>query len=241
MSTDGDEALNDEVRGKEGGWARQMETYRRLHELRGVKVVLGMTLSSYNANQFDRAFAAAKQVCPWLKPRDFHMNLAHESSHYYGNSASGAVNKDVDSVGRQVQQYRSLRGFSLSPVGWLERRYLKHAESYLRTRITPMRCHALRSLASSILGGTSTPVGCTRPASPPSGNMLTISSEFGLCRAPRRCKQRSGITSARNAGPRARPIRVFSATSRDSKLPRRLVPRWPVRPTRRSWCRLAST
>lgn len=145
VSTDGDEAVNDEVRGKEGGWARQMETYRRLHALRGVKVVLGMTLSSYNANQFERAFAAAKQVCPWLQPRDFHMNLAHESTHYYGNSNSGTVNTDCDSVCRQVQRYRSLRGFALSPVSLLERWYLKHAESYLRTRKTPMRCHALRS------------------------------------------------------------------------------------------------
>src|SRR5262249_52385816 len=70
VSTDGDEAVNDEVRGKVGGWARQMETYRRLHEIRGVKTVLGMTLSAYNANQFERAFAAAKQVCPWLQPAD---------------------------------------------------------------------------------------------------------------------------------------------------------------------------
>ena len=44
VSTDGDEATNDEIRGIDGGWKRQMETFRRLREIPGVEVVLGMTL-----------------------------------------------------------------------------------------------------------------------------------------------------------------------------------------------------
>src|SRR6266705_2274807 len=50
VSTDGDEAVNDYVRGKEGGWRRQIETYKQLHALPGVEVVLGMTLSALNAD-----------------------------------------------------------------------------------------------------------------------------------------------------------------------------------------------
>ena len=52
VSTDGDEAMNDEIRGIEGGWQRQMETFRRLREIPGVEVVLGMTLSSKNVDHF---------------------------------------------------------------------------------------------------------------------------------------------------------------------------------------------
>ena len=145
VSTDGDEAVNDDVRGVEGGWRRQMETYRKLHAIPGVKVVLGMTLSALNANQYDKAFAAAKKECPWLQPTDFHMNIAHESSHYYGNTGSGIRQKDTNQVVEQVNRYRSLRGLPIDPLAILETRYLKHAEQYLRSGITPMRCHALHS------------------------------------------------------------------------------------------------
>ena len=145
VSTDGDEAVNDYVRGKEGGWRRQIETYKQLHALPGVEVVLGMTLSALNAGEYEKAFAAAKRECPWLKPHDFHMNVAHESGHYYDNQGSGIINKDKEQVIREVRHYAKLRGAPFSPIAYLERSYLKNAESYLRTGVTPMRCHALHS------------------------------------------------------------------------------------------------
>jgi MoaA/NifB/PqqE/SkfB family radical SAM enzyme len=52
VSTDGDEAMNDEIRGIEGGWRKQIETFRRLREIPGVEVVLGMTLSQKNVDHF---------------------------------------------------------------------------------------------------------------------------------------------------------------------------------------------
>ncbi len=145
VSTDGDEAVNDEVRGIEGGWRRQIETYQRLHALPRVNVVLGMTLSSYNADQYDKAFAAAKAECPWLEPKDFHINIAHESGHYYGNAGSGPLTQAKEQVIDQINRYRKLRGLPRSLVDMLERKYLQTAERYLRSGVTPMRCHALRS------------------------------------------------------------------------------------------------
>lgn len=145
VSTDGDEAVNDFVRGKPGGWRRQIETYKQLHALPGVDVVLGMTLSALNTDQYERAFAAAKAECPWLQPSDFHMNVAHESGHYYGNDGTGVVNHDKQQVINEVRGYRRSRGLPLNPVAFLERSYLKKAEQYLRTGVTPVRCHALHS------------------------------------------------------------------------------------------------
>lgn len=145
VSTDGDQAVNDDVRGIQGGWRRQIDTYRRLHALGGVKVLLGMTLSALNAGQYDKAFAAAKAECPWLEPKDFHINIAHESAHYYRNVGTGITNRDMERLVEQVARYRALRGLSRHPLDILERRYLKHAERYLRTGQTPVRCHALHS------------------------------------------------------------------------------------------------
>jgi Fe-coproporphyrin III synthase len=104
-----------------------------------------MTLSSYNADQYNKAFAAAKAECPWLKPGDFHMNIAHESAHYYGNAEGGVLNKNTTQIIEEVRRYRALRGYPHSPIDFIERRYLKYVEQYLHTGKTPMRCHALRS------------------------------------------------------------------------------------------------
>lgn len=144
-STDGDEGVNDYVRGIKGGWRRQIETYKRLHAMPGVQVYLGMTLSSYNVEEYDRAFEAAKAECPWLKPTDFHMNVAHESSHYYDNVGSAIRGEDIEKTIAQVKRYRDLRGLPHHPIEIIERRYLKHVESYLRTGVTPIRCHAMRA------------------------------------------------------------------------------------------------
>ncbi len=145
VSMDGDEKLNDHIRGKEGGWRRQIETYKRLHAIRNVEVVLGMTLSSLNASEYENAFAAAKAECPWLGPKDFHFNVVHESGHYYDNVGDDILIKDKSEVIGQIGRYKESRGFSLRPVDLVERRYLKYAERYLRTGETPVRCHALNS------------------------------------------------------------------------------------------------
>jgi MoaA/NifB/PqqE/SkfB family radical SAM enzyme len=145
VSTDGDEAVNDEIRGKEGGWRKQIDTYKQLHAMKGVEVVLGMTLSSLNADQYEKAFAAAKAECPWLGPRDYHVNVVHESNHYYGNEGTKGLRDRKDVILDQVHRYRLARGTPRGVVDFLEHRYLQKAEQYLRTGMTPMRCHALRS------------------------------------------------------------------------------------------------
>lgn len=145
VSTDGDEAVNDEVRGREGGWRRQIETYKQLHAMKGVEVVLGMTLSALNADQYDRAFAAAKAECPWLTPRDYHINVAHTSSHYYGNEGASALQLDRREIAQQLRRYRLARGLPKGVVDYIESQYLKAAERYLSTGVTPVRCQALRS------------------------------------------------------------------------------------------------
>jgi MoaA/NifB/PqqE/SkfB family radical SAM enzyme len=146
VSTDGDEAMNDRTRGVEGGWRRQIETFRQLREIPGVQAVLGMTLSSANVDHFPQAFAAAKREIPDLDYRDFHVNIIHESGHYLHNTDL-ALRKAVppDALARATEAYARLRGFGWSPVNYLERAYLKRVRQYLETGRTPMRCHALRS------------------------------------------------------------------------------------------------
>jgi MoaA/NifB/PqqE/SkfB family radical SAM enzyme len=146
VSTDGDQETNDRIRGVPGGYQRQIETFRRLREIPGVDVVLGMTLSAHNVDHFPAAFAAAKREIPDLDYRDFHANIAHESGHYLRNTDLQLRQRvSPEALARATDSYAALRGFGLSPMNYLERSYLKRVRRYLETGRTPMRCHALRS------------------------------------------------------------------------------------------------
>jgi len=145
ISTDGDEAMNDSIRGIEGGYQRQMETFRQLREIDGVEVVLGMTLSADNVDHFPKAFAAAQEQVPGLEYRDFHVNIVNEG-HYLHNASLDLKQKvDTEALARETEAYAALRGFGLGPVNYLERKYLSQVRRFLETGKTPMRCHALRS------------------------------------------------------------------------------------------------
>ena len=146
VSTDGDAAMNDEIRGVAGGWDRQIETFRRLREIPGVRVVLGMTLSAKNVDHFPQAFAAAKRAIPDLAYEDYHVNVVHESPHYLGNDDLGLRRQvDARALADAAEAYGKLRATALHPVAFLERAYLKHVRRYIETGETPMRCHAMRS------------------------------------------------------------------------------------------------
>ena len=144
VSTDGDELTNDRIRGIKGGWRRQIETFRRLREIAGVQTVLGMTLSQSNVNHFPTAFEAVRKECPWLSYEDYHVNIIHESSHFFGNDEEGLrENVGQSELSRAVDSYAHLRGFPMSPVSFLEKSYLKRVRQYLNTGRTPERCHSL--------------------------------------------------------------------------------------------------
>ena len=145
VSVDGDEDLNDDIRGVKGGYRHQMRTFNRLRELRGVRAVLGMTLSRYNAGALERVFRACENDCPGLSIHDFHVNVAQLSDHYYGNGEADDVLADRQAVRESLRRYRALTGLTLSMRGQLERAYLGGLARYLDDGRTPMRCHALRS------------------------------------------------------------------------------------------------
>jgi MoaA/NifB/PqqE/SkfB family radical SAM enzyme len=146
VSTDGDEETNDRIRGVDGGWKRQMETFRRLREIKGVQTVLGMTFSQSNVRHFPDAFQAAKKEYPSLKYTDYHVNIVHESDHFFDNKRTGVCsNVSSSDLSDAVEQYAHLRGPARSPVSLLERAYMKRVRRYLETSQNPIRCQALKS------------------------------------------------------------------------------------------------
>lgn len=145
VSVDGDEALNDEIRGIKGGFRRQMETFNALRRIPGVVAALGMTLSAYNLSAFDSTFAACARECPGLTLDDVHLNVAQRSGHYYANADGDGFAPDPAEARQVMRLYRQRRGTARSPQQFLENAYLKRLDRFLLSGRTPEPCHALRA------------------------------------------------------------------------------------------------
>jgi len=145
VSCDGDQEMNDRIRGVEGGYERQLETFERLREIPDVEVVLGMTLSARNVEHFPAAFAAAKHKVPDLEYRDYHVNIIHEGAYLHNEESHLREAVSAGALAEATEAYARLRGFGLGPVNYLERTYLKNVRKFLESGKTPMKCHALRS------------------------------------------------------------------------------------------------
>lgn len=145
VSLDGDERLNDEIRGIKGGFRRQVETFRALRRIPGVTTVFGVTLSAYNLGRFAETFEACARECPGLTFDDVHLNVAQVSGHYYGNEGMEAARPDPVLVRRDLDDYRARRGRPRTAAQVLERAYLRYLDDFLVTGRTPMPCHALRA------------------------------------------------------------------------------------------------
>jgi radical SAM protein with 4Fe4S-binding SPASM domain len=145
VSLDGDERLNDEIRGIKGGFRRQIETFKALRQIPGITPVFGVTLSSYNVGRFAETFEACARECPGLTIDDVHLNVAQVSGHYYANDGDAGVGPDPAAARRELDAYCRQRGPSRSVQQRLERAYLRYLDQYLLTGRTPMPCHALRA------------------------------------------------------------------------------------------------
>jgi radical SAM protein with 4Fe4S-binding SPASM domain len=145
VSVDGDETLNDDIRGIKGGFKRQVETFKALRAIKGVEVVFGVTLSAYNAGRFRETFDACARACPGLTADDVHLNIAQTSGHYYGNDSTAVLTPTRQQAENELAEYRRLRGRGRSPKRLLERTFLGYLDEYLRTGRTPMPCHSLRA------------------------------------------------------------------------------------------------
>jgi MoaA/NifB/PqqE/SkfB family radical SAM enzyme len=147
ISLDGPQALHDEMRGLPGSFDKALETFGRL---RGIKrsnfqTVIGMTLMSKNATMVDETIRAIRQVVPGFRRSDLHLNIGHESGHYFDNVGTPQVGHHHAEILRAVEEHRKTNGSSLHPVRFLEDRYQALVSSYYETGRSPLRCTALSS------------------------------------------------------------------------------------------------
>jgi MoaA/NifB/PqqE/SkfB family radical SAM enzyme len=146
ISLDGPKALHEEMRGLPGSWDRGIETFRRLRGIRrpNFQTVIGMTLMGKNADKVDETLAAIRQVIPDFKRSELHLNVGHESGHYFDNLGY-PVEQRHDKILRAIDEHRHANGGSMHPVRFLEDRYQALVSKYYETHKSPLPCTALSS------------------------------------------------------------------------------------------------
>ena len=144
ISIDGPKGLHDEMRGLPNSWDRGIETLRRLRGIRrsNFQVVAGMTLLAKNADQVDATIEAIRTRIPDFKRTELHLNIGHESGHYFDN-VGRALSPDHARVVRAIEDHRAKNGTGLHPVHFLENRYQALVQSYYQTGRSPLPCSAL--------------------------------------------------------------------------------------------------
>lgn len=141
VSLDGPPDLHDKLRGVPLSWEKSIETYKRLKKIKNVEVYFGVTLSSYNTGKFEEIYRSVKGVIGNISYKDFHVNIAHSSEHYYGSKLKQSPKEIIS----DIRSFIKLRGIPHSPVFFLESRYLRLISKFLKTGKTPLPCKALTS------------------------------------------------------------------------------------------------
>lgn len=148
VSLDGDRETYKEVRGVDW-YNKVVETYKALKELsrqyNGFDVFFGYTINPFNQGKFNKTFEALKESVPGIRAADVHVNIFHTSQHYYDN-----IRPKTDyemykkSVLAELEEIEKIKQSNiLSPIGFLEERYVHFARQYITTGKTPMTCKAL--------------------------------------------------------------------------------------------------
>ena len=147
ISMDGPKALHEEMRGLPGSWDRAIETYRRLRGITrsNFQTVIGMTLMEKNAGAVDETIAAIQRVIPDFSRKELHLNIGHESGHYFANLGYTGIAPHHTKVIEAVEHHRRTNGASMHPVHFLENRYQALIPKYYETGKSPLPCSALSS------------------------------------------------------------------------------------------------
>ncbi len=141
LSLDGPPEIHDRLRGIPGNFEKVMQRYEELVPLKkkGLGLYFGFTLSNMNADYLWDTIDAVKQYHE-ISEHDFHLNVYHYSSHYYGNRKAGLDEKII-----KVAEEFMRRKKSLNPVDLLDFNYLVRIRQWVETGKTPMRCKAISS------------------------------------------------------------------------------------------------
>ena len=216
ISIDGPKAVHEELRGLPGSWDRGIETFRRLRGIRrpNFQAVVGMTLLAKNAHLVDATIAAIREVIPDFSRNELHLNVGHESTHYFDNTGyegGGPRAATLSGTGPAPAGNRNVVAPGRVPRGSLP----GAGRQLLRDRQVAAAVHgafdqllhrrALEPVSVLDLG---------REGRQPAGGQLRPRRALELRTRAGTARDRWSTRTARTAGRRAKPTRRSSPTCR---------------------------
>ena len=144
VSLDGPEEIHDKIRGIKGNWNKALKVFETLKNLSEFKknfhTYFGYTISQYNLGLIEKTVESVKEKID-VSINDFHFNIYHVSSLYYGNNGGKVLEKkflkDVEYVLKEKK--------NLGIIPFIESKYLKLIKKYFTTGMSPVPCRALTS------------------------------------------------------------------------------------------------
>jgi MoaA/NifB/PqqE/SkfB family radical SAM enzyme len=143
VSIDGPPVINDKLRGVQGNFDLSIESFRLLQSIKNIESKISMTLFESNRLLIQETITAIQQRIPSFGKTQLHLNIPHESSHYYKNTnRPPQANSELISIIRQFQESKSIQ---LDPISIIETIYRRKSQEYLQTYKTPLQCSAIMS------------------------------------------------------------------------------------------------
>ena len=145
FSIDGPPALHDKLRGIKNNWKQTVASYKVIKQMASPRFdcYFGMTLSGYNFQTIEETFRELHREVPALTRNDLHFNIAHHSSHYYGN-AKTVLGTTAD-IAEELRKFNSLKQLRMDGISVLDRVFQGLVPRYMETHKTPIPCKALDS------------------------------------------------------------------------------------------------
>jgi MoaA/NifB/PqqE/SkfB family radical SAM enzyme len=144
VSLDGPERIHDRIRRMNGCWKNAVSTFKKLKTLekkyKNFKVYFGYTISPYNLGMFEKTVNEMKKAIPEITADDFHVNLFQTSEIYYAINVSLKrlyFKKTIEELDKILEMKKK----KIKPIDLIERKYLKLAKKYLKTRKMPLDCN----------------------------------------------------------------------------------------------------
>ena len=143
VSIDGPQAIHDGIRGRNGSFARALDTWTRLREIAGLDVYVGTTVTSSNIGHLQALEERLTEAVPDFTGDEWHCNWMQESEHFFGNQdIEGPTRVATDNV---VATHLRRRGLPRHPTALMELGFLANLEFYLAGEPTGIPCQSLRS------------------------------------------------------------------------------------------------
>lgn len=144
VSLDGTEEMHDKIRGVPHFWENALTTFKLLKKERSSRfsLYLGHTIQKKNIGIFDLMLKEAKKIIPELSAADFHLNLAHHSTHYYNNSNNDIIPINETAIREITSLRKRIKRKRLDPINFIEKKYQTTLTKYLKTGNSGYTCQS---------------------------------------------------------------------------------------------------